>query len=132
MAKKIAKKLNYDYIDVNKLIKKNKLFESFDKKRDCYVINTKKLNSFLKDLIKKSKKSLVIDSHLSHYLPKEYVNLCIVTKCDIKVLKKRLQKRKYSKEKIKENIQAEIFDVCLNEAKEKKHKILIIDTTNLK
>jgi len=131
IAKKIAKQLNFRYINVHNLIKKNKIYDSYDKKRDCYVVDTKKLNKFLKDLIKKSKKSLVIDSHLSHYLPKKYVNLCIVTKCDIKILKKRLEKRKYSKEKIKENLQSEIFNICLNEAKEKKHKILIIDTTKL-
>ena len=66
---------------------------------------------------------------MSHYLPKRYVDLCIVTKCDIKVLKNRLKKRKYSLNKIKDNIEAEIFDVCLLEAKKKKHEILVVDTT---
>lgn len=132
IAKKIAKIMNYKYLDVTKLIKKNKIFDDFDKKRKCYVIDTKKLNKFLISLIKKSKDNLVIDSHLSHFLPKKYVNLCIVTKCELKILKKRLQKRKYSKEKIKENLQSEIFDICLNEAKENKHKIIIFNTTNLK
>lgn len=125
LAKKIAKEKNSVYIDVNKIIKENKLSEGFDKKRNCEIIDTEKLNKILIEKIKSSKKQLIIDSHLSHYLPKKYVERCIVCKCDLKKLKKRLQKRKYSKEKIEENLQAEILDVCLNEAKEIGHKIII-------
>jgi len=33
------------------------------------------------------------------------------------------------KRKIRENLDAEIFDVCLNEAKEKGYRIKIINTT---
>ena len=72
---------------------------------------------------------IIIDSHLSHYIPKKYVDLCIITKCDIKELNKRLKRKKYSKDKIQENLQAEIFDICYNEALKQKHKIIIIDTT---
>ena len=77
----------------------------------------------------KALKGIIIDSHLSHYLPKKYVDLCVITKCSLKTLEKRLKKKKYSKEKIKENLECEIFDVCLNEAKEAGHKILVVDTT---
>ena len=62
-------------------------------------------------------------------MPEKYVDLCIVAKCDIKVLGKRLKKRKYGKNKVRENVECEIFDVCLNEAKEAKHKIFVIETT---
>ena len=41
-----------------------------------------------------------------------------------------MKKRKYSDLKIKENIGAELFDVCFNEAYEFGHNLLIIDTTN--
>ena len=143
----LAKKLNFNYIDVNKIIKKHNLTESYDRKRKTKIVDIEKLNKVLikeinnikkinKKIINKNikikknnkKNGIVIDSHLSHYLPKKYVDLCIVTKCDLKELQKRLKKRKYSKEKIRENLDSEIFDICLNEAKENKHKILIIDT----
>ena len=48
----------------------------------------------------------------------------------VKGIKKRLVKRKYSKEKIRENLDAEILDVCLVEALENKHKVKVVDTTN--
>ena len=128
IAKLLSKKLKYKYIDVNKLIKEKKLKEKYIKKLDTYEVNTDKLTDELIKIIKKSK-GVVIDSHLSHYIPKKYVNLCIVCKCSLKELKKRLEKRKYSKIKVNENLDSEIFDVCFIEAKEKKHNIITVDTT---
>ena len=52
-----------------------------------------------------------------------------MTKCDLKELERRLKNKKYSKNKVRENLDAEIFDICLNEAKENKHKIIVVDTT---
>ena len=140
LAKALAKKLTYKYMDVNKIINKHNISEGYDKKRKTKIIDIKKLNKYLiKEIInfkesnaKKFNKKfngLIIDSHLSHYLPKKYNDLCIVTKCNLKILEKRLQNKGYGREKIRENLDAEIFDICLNESKEIGHKIKVIDTT---
>jgi len=130
IAKNLAKKLKFDYIDINKFVKDNKVYEGYDNKKRCYVVDVKKLN---KALIKESSnKSVVIDGHLSHYLDKKYVDWCVVVKCDLKLLKKRLEKRKYSKEKIRENLDSEIFDVCLSEARELQDKIIVVDGAKIK
>jgi adenylate kinase len=127
--KGLSKKEGFKYINVNKLISEYALAESFDKKRNCRVVDTKKLNRVLTKLIKTSKTGLIIDSHLSHYLPPGIVDLCIVTKCSLKTLAQRLKKRKYKKEKIRENLDCEIFDICLTEAEERSHNILIVDAS---
>ena len=151
LSTKLAKRLDYYYLDVNRLISEYKLYESYDRKRKTKVVDIDKLNkALIKEIntltkkyinerlnkkisinYKKSKKlnGIIIDSHLSHYLPKKYVKLCIITKCGINELNKRLKKKRYGKNKIQENLQAEIFDICLNEAKERKHKIMAVDTT---
>lgn len=134
-AKTLCRKYCFGYVDVKKLIKEKKLSSGYDKKRKCEIIDIKKLNSELIKIITKSnknKKNLAIDSHLSHFLLKKYVDVCFVTKCSLKELKKRLQKRKYSKEKIRENLDAEIFDTCFIEAEEQGHNVRIIDTTKRK
>lgn len=128
IAKLISKKYKLKYVDVGKLVKDNKVYDKYDKKLRTYIVDVKKLNKSLMNLIKKEK-NLVLDSHLTHYLDKKYVDLCIVTKCDIKVLKKRLEKKKYPKEKIRENLDSEILDVCLVESLEKGYKVKVIDTT---
>ncbi|MBI2653337.1 adenylate kinase family protein [Candidatus Woesearchaeota archaeon] len=135
IAKKLAKKLNYYYVDVNKLIVKHKFSEGYDKKRKTRIVDVGKLNRFSVNYIKQLKtqknkpKGIIIDSHLSHYLPRKYVDACIVAKCDIKELNRRLKRKKFHKAKVQENLQAEIFDVCYNEAIERKHKVIVIDTT---
>ena len=129
VSKKLARKYNLFYFNINDFIKGNKLYDSYDRKRQTFVVDTRKLIPILINAIKKSKRVIIFDSHLSHYIPRKYVKLCIVCKCDLKKLKKRLEKRKYSKDKIRENLDVEIFDVILNEAKEFKHKIKVIDTT---
>jgi len=142
LSKKLALKLKFYYIDVNRIIKKHKIAEGYDKKRKTKIIDVKRLSKALVQEIKKYNnnksiktknktiiKGIIIDSHLSHYLPKKYVDLCIITKCNLKILGKRLKKKRFSIDKIRENLDAEIFDICLQEAKENKHKILIVDTT---
>lgn len=125
-AKEIAKHYNYTYIDINKIIEENNLCEGYDDVRECNIVDPEKLNKALEPILKKD--NLVIDSHLSHEIPKEKIDLCIVTKCDIKELEKRLKKRNYKPEKIRENMDAEIFEICYIEAHEKGHNLLILET----
>jgi adenylate kinase len=132
-SKRIAKEKKYLYFDLNEFIKSNKLYEKFDKKDKTFEVDIKKMNTSIINFINAfhkygSKKfgGIVIDSHLSHYIPKKYVDECIIVKCPIEILNKRLKKRGYDKKKIQDNLQAEIFDVCYEEAKRVGHNIKII------
>jgi adenylate kinase len=129
LAKGLAKRIRCKYVDVNKLIKAEKLSEGYDNEKQCEIIESRRLNRALLDLQANSMVPLVIDSHLSHYMPKKHVKLCIVAKCDLKELKKRLEARGYPKAKVRENLDAEIFDVCGTEAREKGHKVIEISTS---
>ncbi|MFH1439020.1 MAG: adenylate kinase family protein [Candidatus Woesearchaeota archaeon] len=140
LAKKLSHKLGYKLISCKFIISKHNLADAYDDQMRCKVVDIKKLNKYLIGLImdtdkynKKNKSDgingLVIESHLSHYLPKKYVDLCVVTKCNLHVLKKRLEKRGYSDKKVRENLDCEIFDVCLSEAKEINHICIVVDTT---
>jgi adenylate kinase len=129
VAKILSSALKHEYVDVTKLIKRERLYDRYDSKHKSYEVDIKKLTLRLAKTIAKNKK-IVIDSHLSHYLPKKYVDFCVVCKCELKELKKRLEKRRYSKAKVRENLDAEIFDVCLNEALENELEVSIMDTSS--
>lgn len=138
LAKKIARNFHYTPVGVTALIKKKKLAESYDKKRCCPVVDAVKLEKALQQYIEecrhralqqKREVRLVIDSHMAHVLGPAYVDLCIVTRCDLKVLLSRLHKKKYSRQKIADNMESEIMEVCLSEAVDNGHDPLIIDTT---
>ncbi len=143
IAKGLANK-NWKYIDLNALIKKEKLYDCYDKKADTFDVDTERLKKLderfskyiekeisvkkeltaaeLKNIIKKNK-GILVDSHLSHYLNSD---LCIVVKADIKTINNRLKKRGYPVDKIKENIESEIFDICLEEATALNRNISVI------
>lgn len=128
LSKELAKQLKMKYVDVNKIIDKEKLAESYDENRETLVVDEKKLAKALAALAKKNK-NMIIDSHMAHEMPPKHVDWCIVTRCDPAVLRKRLVKKGYHKEKVQENIDAEILNICMDEAERKGHKIITVDTT---
>ena len=129
LAKAIAAELGFRYINGNDVIKKYNLTEGFDDRRECQVVDEDKFAAKLVEIIKSSSGGIVIDSHMSHFIPSENVDKCIITKCDLKVLKLRLRERGYDEAKVRENLEAEIMDVCFNEAEDLDHDIIVINTT---
>jgi adenylate kinase len=135
LAKALMKELGYPVLDVKKFIKEKNLSSGYDEEKRCEIIDVKLLNKeLIKEInkVKKEKpKGIVIDSHLSHYLPKKYVDLVVVTKCKLKELEKRLEKRRYSKSKVRDNLDSEIFDICFNEAKEAGHDVFVVNMSEI-
>ncbi len=127
LAKFLSKKLGFERLDLHKYYQK--ISKRYDQKKQSQVIDYQKFERLVREKVKQSKKGLIVDSHISHLLPKKLVDLCLVLVCsDLKKLEARLKKRKYSQRKIRENLDAEIFQVCLMEAKEKGHEVLMFDT----
>ncbi|MCK5107972.1 MAG: adenylate kinase family protein [Nanoarchaeota archaeon] len=129
LAKFLADKLKYKYIDVTTFIKEKNLSEGFDKEKDCLIVDENKLAKELEKEVAKLNCDVIIDSHMSHYMDSKKVDRCFVTKCDLGVLRERLKERGYSENKIKDNLEAEIFNVCLEEAIENGHKPILIETS---
>ncbi len=126
LTKYLEKKLGFDRLDLHDYYKQ--VSTGYDRSGKCYDIDLKKFEKLVKSKIKESEKGLIIDTHISHLLPKKLIDLCIVLTCsNLKKLEQRLIDRKYSKKKIRENLDSEIFQVCLIEAKENKHNIIEVD-----
>jgi adenylate kinase len=129
VAQRLAKKGSFRYVDVNAVIAKQKLSEGYDRKNKCKIVDVKKLSRAILDHVKNEKIDVaVVDSHLSHYIPAKSVALCLVTKCNLKLLKQRMKRRGYSDNKIKENLECEIMDVCLSDAAYAGHNTFVVET----
>lgn len=131
LANELSLLFKKEAINISNFAKKHSILEEFDEKRDTFEVSEEKLVEKLTEEIEKSEDLMFIEGHMSHFLPKNRVKLCIICKCELKELKKRLEKRKYSETKVKENLECEIFDICLNEAIEKNHNIEILDCTKI-
>jgi adenylate kinase len=122
----IARRLNAELISIKKLLDTGKLPYTWDEKRKTRVIDPKDLKKVVK-IITKHGGDYVIEGHLSHLVKSDVV---IVLRCNPVELKKRLKKRKWSKNKIKENIMAEILDEVTIEALQNNKSVFEIDTSN--
>ena len=131
LAKFLARTLKYYRLDIHKYY--SQLSTTYNRKKQCYDLDMNKFRALVQQQIKAHPEGLIIDSHITHHLPASLVKVCIVLTCsNLKILHARLQKRKYSKQKIRENIDAEIFQVCLDEAKERGHKVIVMNTSKNK
>ena len=120
IARLLAKKLGFKYIDLNKL-----LVEKFKPKYNDFYDSYEVDDEMLKEVSRYLPDNAIIDSHLSHLL--DNIDFIILLKTDPNVLKERLEKRGYSFRKIFENIWAQNMGIIDSELS---GKYVTIDTTN--
>ena len=126
LASLLARKFAFERIDLHRHY--GQVSVGYDAKKQCFMVDIKKLVKLVQEKLKVSKNGIVIDSHIAHLIPKKLVSLCVVLVCsDLKLLQRRLRRRGYSKAKVRENLDAEIFQVCLLEAKARGHRIIMWD-----
>ncbi len=125
----ILREKSFDVIDLNKLSVEKGFVVGIDKSRDSKIVDTDKLDDYITDNFG-DKPLIFIEGHLSHLL--KCVDRVIVLRCHPDKLKSNLSKKKWSKKKIEENVEAEILDVILSEAVEvhSKDNVVEIDATN--
>ena len=128
VAKIISKSKKMIHLDLNHAIKEKHLYKGYDKKRDSYIANMKKVANYIA-VFERKNKELLIDGHLAHLVPAKFVDIVIVLRCEPLVLKKRLKKRRWNKQKIEENAEAEFIGIIAYEAREKHKKVFEINTT---
>lgn len=58
----------------------------------------------------------IVEYHGCDFFPERWFDAVFVVRCDNTILYDRLQERGYNPEKIKQNIECEIFQMVLNEA----------------
>ena len=102
LANSLKKGLKFDHLEIHDHYKEISL--GYNRKKQCYDIDLKQFEAIIKKKKKESKAGLIVDTHIAHLLPKKIVDLCIILTCsNLKKLEKRLQEKKYSKKKIREN-----------------------------
>lgn len=131
-ARALARKLDARLIDLNSLIKRKKLFKlDADGAR---IADLRGMRAEFAKIVKNSNCPIVAEGLLSHLLPTKLLTHVIVLRTRPKVLEKRLRARKYSKAKLRDNIEAEALSIILWEAVQEHGaaKVYEIDTTGIK
>jgi|TARA_B100001750_G_C15495000_1_gene593581 adenylate kinase len=107
---KLAEQINYEFCNINQIILDNEYFTSKDS--SSYVVDIAKLKNHLADNFNSNK--IIISGHLlPEVLGSNKVDQVIILRCSPLVLWSRLSSRDYSLNKIKDNVESELLDLCL-------------------
>jgi len=121
--------IKQEKISVLDLAKESNAILLESSREETVEIDLEKLNKSLKlDWKESPSDNLFIDGHLSHNLP---VDCVILFRCRPDILEERLRRRKWSEEKIAENVECELLSIIINEI-DKGISTLEVDTTNKK
>ena len=115
----------WDLVELNSLAEGRGLFTGFDKERYCRIVDMGALRKEVRDL-GRSGRNLIIESHYAHDMDSD---LLFVLRANPRSIRRRARAKKWKKAKTEENVQAEIMEVCRQEAVELGKRPVEIDTT---
>jgi adenylate kinase len=129
-----AKNKSLTYVNINDLAKEHKFLLDYDEENECQILDDDAVHDYLdEEYFDKptSPSGLVIDYHSAGIVPdSDHVHGVFVVRCSNDKLYDRLKQRNYSDKKMEQNIQSEIFQVCLDEARETFDSSIIHELTN--
>ncbi|OQR75323.1 adenylate kinase isoenzyme 6-like [Tropilaelaps mercedesae] len=106
-----------EWINIAELAKENNCFESYDDQYHCPVLDEEKLMDEMEDRMSQPSGGMIVDYHGCDFFPKRWFDVVFVLRTDTKLLYDRLAHRGYTGKKLEDNVQCEIFQVLLDEAK---------------
>lgn len=112
--KKLAKEIGAEYVALTQFVSERKLYTGFDRERRSRVVNLARVHASMSRLLLQTRRLTIVDTHIPEgIIPKDLVKLVFVLRCHPKILERRLSKKKWKQSKIRENVLAEMLDVCL-------------------
>ena len=133
ISEKLATRLGAVYVDIAGLVKKEKITSGYDEKRQTLIADSEKLAKRVQQVIEKTRKTVIVDGHYAtETVPKTQVAKVFVLRCHPKQLRQRMEERGFQGAKLRENLAAEILDVCLADAVANVgvDKVCEVDTTD--
>jgi adenylate kinase len=118
LAKLLAKKTNSLYLNIGELVKQEKLYRRYDRSSKAFVIDERRLNRRLsKYFVLNGGEGIVVDTHsFDRFMPKQRRMIALVLRLDPMTLAGRLKARRWTRQKIWDNVEAELIDLSLYEA----------------
>ncbi|KAH0785353.1 TAF9 RNA polymerase II, TATA box binding protein (TBP)-associated factor isoform 2 family protein [Histomonas meleagridis] len=112
----LASRFGLLHVPISQLIRDNHLWTEQDEERDCTIYDENLLEAELNNIIASHPEGgIVFDFHCSDVVDIENLDFVLVLRCESDLLWKRLAARGYSEDKIRENVEAEIFRTILDE-----------------
>ncbi|KAK4762810.1 hypothetical protein SAY87_013504 [Trapa incisa] len=116
MCTALAEATQLRHVNIGDLVREKNLHDGWDDELECHVINEDLVCDELEDLMDEG--GNIVDYHGCDFFPERWFDRVLVLQTDNSILYDRLSKRGYTGLKLSNNIECEIFQVLLEEAKE--------------
>jgi adenylate kinase len=121
-ASMLAERISFlKHLNTGELIKEQKCYEGRDEELDTNVLDEDKLLDHMEGILDKAAEQnggVVVDFHMPLIFPERWFDLVLVLRTKTELLFDRLNTRGYNEKKRSENMEAEIMQVILEEARE--------------
>ncbi|KAG9304990.1 hypothetical protein G9A89_007393 [Geosiphon pyriformis] len=120
-----SQQTGFIYINVGQLVKERSLHQGYDQEFESYTLDDDRVIDEMEELV--SIGGNIVDFHSCELFPERWFDLVLVLRTDNTVLYDRLVARGYNQRKITENIDCEIFQVILEEAKDSYASEIVVE-----
>ncbi len=119
LAETIAKKIGFKYVNIGDLVKQKNFFSEYDAEFDTHILDEDAEDRLLDELEPMIQAGgCVVDYHTPGLFGESWFDIVLVLRANTEVLFDRLTSRGYSEKKRTENMECEIMDVVLEEARD--------------
>jgi adenylate kinase len=112
-------------VDIGALVKDKQLHTGWDEEYQSYILDEDRLLDELEDELEPG--GAVVEYHGADLFPERWYDLVLVLRADTNVLYGRLESRGYPQKKLSDNVEAEIMQVILDEAREAYREEIVIE-----
>ncbi|XP_028134809.1 adenylate kinase isoenzyme 6 [Diabrotica virgifera virgifera] len=115
LCSQLAEVTGLQWLEISKIAKDYNCLEEFDEVYQCPVLDEDKLLDGLEEAMCKG--GNIVDYHSCEFFPERWFDVVFVLRAENTVLYDRLITRGYTGKKLEDNVQCEIFQTILEEAK---------------
>ncbi|KAK0720474.1 AAA domain-containing protein [Lasiosphaeris hirsuta] len=121
----LAERTGLKHLSVNQVVKDRECHEGWDDEFQSWIVDEDKLLDAIEEEVKEG--GCIIDWHACDLFPKSWIDLVVVLRADTTTLYDRLSARKYPEAKLQENLDSEIMEVLLEEARESYDEEIVVE-----
>ncbi|SZF04288.1 unnamed protein product [Blumeria hordei] len=128
----LSRETGLKHISINDIVKERDCHEGYDEDFQSWIVDEDKLLDSIEDEVKQG--GCIIDWHACELFPKSWIDLVIVLRVDSTLLYDRLKSRQeetyLNTNKLQENLDVEIMEVLLQEARDAYDEEIIIELSS--
>eukprot|EP00095_Tigriopus_kingsejongensis_P000404 snap_masked-scaffold19_size710362-processed-gene-4.6 protein:Tk00404 transcript:snap_masked-scaffold19_size710362-processed-gene-4.6-mRNA-1 annotation:"adenylate kinase isoenzyme 6" len=115
LAQRLAKDSGLRWLNVGELASEQGCLGEYDEVLECHELDEDPLLDAMEPLVATG--GLIVDHHMTDFFPERYFDIVFVLRTDNDRLHDRLRARAYNAEKLQNNLESEIFQTILDEAR---------------